>query len=189
MVPSAANSIPGSPPTRGTRVECRGLGVGLGLIPAHAGNTPGSRSRWCPAWAHPRSRGEHSTGTRPGGVGGGLIPAHAGNTSLRTSWCLRLGAHPRSRGEHQADVEHTTGREGSSPLTRGTRLRRRGRYRPIGLIPAHAGNTCARVTVVSSDEAHPRSRGEHRPCSRLPSRPVGSSPLTRGTPPPPTSEK
>ena len=71
---------------------------------------------------------------------------------------------------------------GSSPLTRGKPgpLTRGGRGR--GLIPAHAGKTGTGSPVLVFYRAHPRSRGENTCSSRVISRRVGSSPLTRGKP-------
>ena len=71
---------------------------------------------------------------------------------------------------------------GSSPLARGTsnacRANQRRRRR---LIPARAGNISPCSLRVRSTPAHPRSRGEHLAVSWRPQRPVGSSPLARGT--------
>ena len=69
---------------------------------------------------------------------------------------------------------------GSSPLTRG----KRGDAPPgpalFGLIPAHAGKTCASCAASTYSAAHPRSRGENT--LRQGAGPLmrGSSPLTRG---------
>ena len=109
-----------SPLARGTPGETPWVKDLTGLIPARAGNTfpgaspiPGSR-------AHPRSRGEHSSGflltnherrSSPlarGTLSGddqpsmsiGLIPARAGNTDCCFGALGDWGAHPRSRGEH-----------------------------------------------------------------------------------------
>ena len=69
---------------------------------------------------------------------------------------------------------------GSSPLTRGKRPGRRVPDPPPGLIPAHAGKTCAIVGLPVAVRAHPRSRGEND-CSRSAAAlTAGSSPLTRG---------
>ena len=69
---------------------------------------------------------------------------------------------------------------GSSPLTRGKPglSRLRGHY--PGLIPAHAGKTCARASPGADPGAHPRSRGENAVPMRKRPLAVGSSPLTRG---------
>ena len=90
------------------------------LIPARAGNTWGRRG--VPGWgsAHPRSRGEHGsgsitvkdvTGSSPLARGTHnaaslklhkkrLIPARAGNTDVAPAYPQPVPAHPRSRGEH-----------------------------------------------------------------------------------------
>ena len=50
-----------SPLTRGKRGEDRFTLAGLGLIPAHAGKTPGDVGGTQSMWAHPRSRGENTS--------------------------------------------------------------------------------------------------------------------------------
>ena len=89
-----------SPRMRGTRVEgCDVLG-GIGIIPAHAGNTGYERRKRRHSRDHPRACGEHMPGSPPWDsssgssprmrgtliyfrfpcCGIGIIPAHAGNT-------------------------------------------------------------------------------------------------------------
>ena len=69
---------------------------------------------------------------------------------------------------------------GSSPLTRGKRLRLR-RLCGLGrLIPAHAGKTGALWPVIVAYAAHPRSRGENLSTYQACVGRAGSSPLTRG---------
>ena len=152
-----------SPLTRGKLtfpISCKGGG---GLIPAHAGKTTPcpAPSTW--AWAHPRSRGENNAplemaifqrGSSPLTRGkprachavlapSGLIPAHAGKTySSMVLWKL-LRAHPRSRGENDLVAGEALLEPGSSPLTRGKHDTRVSRVLLDGLIPAHAGKTCA----------------------------------------------
>ena len=116
-----------------------------GLIPAHAGKTPGVTRR--PPWtsAHPRSRGENlrlyglgamNEGSSPltrgkrgdesaFARGCGLIPAHAGKTRLSSSSSCQGRAHPRSRGENSVRDQRRSPRSGSSPLTRGKLDQRR----------------------------------------------------------------
>ena len=53
-----------------------------------------------------------------------LIPAHAGKTRSTLSWACNLTAHPRSRGENPSVIGSVDEIVGSSPLTRGKRLRR-----------------------------------------------------------------
>ena len=114
------------------------------LIPAHAGKT-GAALPWSrPGGAHPRSRGENgglgwsprrSQGSSPLTRGkltphegtdslSGLIPAHAGKTLMLSSSLAAMPAHPRSRGENSGKLRYSKVVEGSSPLTRGKRLRK-----------------------------------------------------------------
>ena len=69
---------------------------------------------------------------------------------------------------------------GSSPLTRGKRVRVATGHGVQGLIPAHAGKTSPSRVTTKHTWAHPRSRGENvslvPPAMAL----TGSSPLTRG---------
>ena len=109
-----------SPLTRGKPLGDRYPQLEGGLIPAHAGKTGGTRSRWFWSWAHPRSRGENKVigqgysgawGSSPltrgkpadralSGKWSGLIPAHAGKTPCGAVNQPPPGAHPRSRGEN-----------------------------------------------------------------------------------------
>ena len=170
------------------------------LIPAHAGKT---RRGWMISGchrAHPRSRGENRSISRPraGRMGsspltrgkreaetgervlGGLIPAHAGKTRGRGTCRTRPAAHPRSRGENWLGMGFEPLRWGSSPLTRGKLLAEDSRIVTWGLIPAHAGKTGAARDLYLNRGAHPRSRGENSwPRTHASSR-GGSSPLTRG---------
>ena len=171
-------------------------------IPAHAGKTPGMDTTSHCVSAHPRSRGENGIGTRLiRGIRGSspltrgkpllswagfsvlrLIPAHAGKTTTVVGGVLSVAAHPRSRGENphpRCDADHAYG---SSPLTRGKRIRLRGRRQGLGLIPAHAGKTRLSQDGSTSGAAHPRSRGENAPVSGWVNVGCGSSPLTRGKP-------
>ena len=189
-----------SPLTRGKRHEGLVHPDPRGLIPAHAGKTPGSPRRPGRPWAHPRSRGENKYGTRVGMAWRGsspltrgkrhpradwipthrLIPAHAGKTRC-PSRRVRLGAaHPRSRGEN-SDHGLAGGEDaGSSPLTRGKRPAQQPRNALRGLIPAHAGKTRLRRPTPAWTRAHPRSRGENQNGEETTPPRKGSSPLTRG---------
>ena len=129
-----------------------------------------------------------------------LIPAHAGKTSPHTAPASAEPAHPRSRGENASTAERRSHIDGSSPLTRGKRPRRRLFTSGLRLIPAHAGKTNTRTTAPALTPAHPRSRGQTQLClsssSLMPAHPrsrgenpdggkytagrSGSSPLTRG---------
>ena len=131
------------------------------LIPAHAGKTPSRSPHLSLVGAHPRSRGENreEDRVRPWRRGSspltrgklrasapamrtmGLIPAHAGKTGKIVPVTSAARAHPRSRGENRGmrPSGHSSG--GSSPLTRGKRLRSAFAVCSSGLIPAHAGKT------------------------------------------------
>ena len=109
-----------SPLARGTHTTRSLHSLGLGLIPARAGNTLKMVLRLNLMRAHPRSRGEHpgedgATEIHPGSsplargtpftplllyIENGLIPARAGNTRVRPMGFAEQRAHPRSRGEH-----------------------------------------------------------------------------------------
>ena len=131
--------------------------------------------------AHPRSRGEHSSGftARQWPAGSSplargtfdtmntccavfrLIPARAGNIPLRMEGRRAAPAHPRSRGEHHR--------------------RRWQRLDSRWLIPARAGNMRLEWWPKSTGPAHPRSRGEHHFAPSQSLGVIGSSPLARGT--------
>ena len=130
-----------SPLTRGKPGRVHGVTERLGLIPAHAGKTPGHRTTTLSAKAHPRSCGENMamprsvrsrTGSSPltrgkhelnlrSGLTERLIPAQAGKTKFPVSCLVALGAHPRSRGENLRFGGLVPPDDGSSPLTRGKR--------------------------------------------------------------------
>ena len=127
----------------------------------------------------PLTRGKRRSHSSPVSVAG-LIPAHAGKTS-DSSYSMSLPwAHPRSRGENLNAPLVKLPRTGSSPLTRGKPLRVCEARKHQGLIPAHAGKTAGHRVPSCSIAAHPRSRGENRPCDSHSAAIAGSSPLTRG---------
>ena len=115
-----------------------------------------------------------------------FIPAYAGNTVARPVVSSSQTVHPRLRGEHCRAVPSERMSDGSSPLTRGTPLGRPRSDVRDRFIPAYAGNTAAASARPRAPTVHPRLRGEHS----VPWLPrvstAGSSPLTRGTPTPPT---
>ena len=157
-------------------------------------------------WAHPRSRGDHSTRvtTQPNGRGSsplargplrsvddddtpcGLIPARAGTTLCELSYHQLGGAHPRSRGDHPPILIEPERRGGSSPLARGPHHLSTQAPEPIRLIPARAGTTMWDMMTNSRARAHPRSRGDHITDKALCAVIDGSSPLARGPLPVPS---
>ena len=195
-----------SPLTRGKHFSDAHLTPLTRLIPAHAGKTVCNPEVSQTVWAHPRSRGENPRpeqmqmatkgsspltrgklpGPRDSPSSRGLIPAHAGKTANRAPRYCTVTAHPRSRGENPRPDSIFFSAGGSSPLTRGklhgrhpVRVRQR-------LIPAHAGKTASPQVTRTAQAAHPRSRGENQILSLLNEFQVGSSPLTRGKPLPPS---
>ena len=189
-----------SPLTRGKQPSPPSPCTATRLIPAHAGKTITRLHRHLSFPAHPRSRGENEalqaldrvqdgssplTRGKPGPRGPhgdrwGLIPAHAGKTGERGCKTVIARAHPRSRGENSAMPAARTFGTGSSPLTRGKRLRFFEPAGKAGLIPAHAGKTPVARVIASRSTAHPRSRGENPSRWRSLRSCPGSSPLTRG---------
>ena len=174
------------------------------LIPAHAGKTNEPSGHIATHAAHPRSRGENADSRvgvesldgsspltrgkrcgrcRPGG-GPRLIPAHAGKTTPPGRLPGGVWAHPRSRGENMTSSIIPYVYDGSSPLTRGKLAKDKGQTGEIRLIPAHAGKTPLKNQHTRQNAAHPRSRGENELSTSFSLQRSGSSPLTRGKPPP-----
>ena len=173
----------------------------LGIIPAHAGNTPAPHGQHNPRRDHPRTCGEHfiafrfdvpSRGSSPHMRGTpfaqasqynylGIIPAHAGNTFCWDEMLETTKDHPRTCGEHKRPRNALQMKKGSSPHMRGTQSVRKIIQRGAGIIPAHAGNTYHAPKAWNFLRDHPRTCGEHH---RLPPNPEalrGSSPHMRGT--------
>ena len=171
------------------------------LIPARAGNITGVLRFLHSRTAHPRSRGEHpvrmrflrrATGSSPLARGTfrpirpacppiRLIPARAGNIPETRRFRGSCPAHPRSRGEHRAAPGALMPAAGSSPLARGTSLRKHPAVIRDRLIPARAGNIWLGFGGTWFFAAHPRSRGEHHRGLPYHAGQRGSSPLARGT--------
>ena len=193
-------SVGSSPLARGALLSRIGGGFSRGLIPARAGSTWRISANYQFAWAHPRSRGEHTycvparcetTGSSPLARGArrlfsacthslGLIPARAGSTFFLEMAGENRWAHPRSRGEHERGSHHVGVMVGSSPLARGALYITMRCLLFLGLIPARAGSTRYTYRYTQKYRAHPRSRGEHGHHG-VSSRAVwGSSPLARG---------
>ena len=131
----------GSPPHgRGTQRPDLHRRQRPGLTPARAGNTSGSDGGQGSARAHPRTGGEHSSGSErrvsvrgspphgrgtPRGdrLGRGLrrlTPARAGNTTRPEAGRHLKRAHPRTGGEHNNKTLQTAVIQGSPPHGRGT---------------------------------------------------------------------
>ena len=194
-----------SPHTRGALHQIRYRAIKRRIIPAYAGSTIATNVSSRTATDHPRIRGEHfqtfmadiaERGSSPHTRGAldrvrrhlndiGIIPAYAGSTLSRSLPKSLLTDHPRIRGEHCPVAPPDWTGSGSSPHTRGAPLIPRVRFARIGIIPAYAGSTWSVTDIVCAAADHPRIRGEHWPITFQTLERSGSSPHTRGAPPPP----
>ena len=173
---------PGPPPhARGSRAGGRRRDPRARPTPACAGITcalpPGSH----PRTAHPRMRGDHSSGVGFRGRGTGPpphargshrpkrrpaasarpTPACAGITCFGISTSVGEEAHPRMRGDHSPWVRYVRAAFGPPPHARGSR----GSTRLHGDVPrptpACAGITGDEGVLWILRAAHPRMRGDH----------------------------
>ena len=169
-----------SPHTRGARAHRLLKPSGVCIIPAYAGSTTSSPTRWRRPKDHPRIRGEHfqtfmadiaergsSPHTRGAPAGHSvaasdarIIPAYAGSTnSCPCGPSLRFGSSPHTRGALVAEDDSSL---------------------PGGIIPAYAGSTGLWPLGAGRRRDHPRIRGEHAVIGVPFSLSSGSSPHTRG---------
>ena len=111
----------------------------------------------------------------------GIIPAHAGNTLFFVLSPVLFWDHPRACGEHM--VGHLAGTDsvGSSPRMRGALRFAWNTIAEMGIIPAHAGNTCRFDSMPHWNWDHPRACGEHMMSKDSEALYEGSSPRMRGT--------
>ena len=150
-----------SPLARGLRIACERLRIGIGIIPARAGFTPGSGRPLRHQGDHPRSRGVYrrATGLPPAPHGSSplarglpvipdtrtevlrIIPARAGFTTTPRSSSSGRRDHPRSRGVYAWRKAAERNIAGSSPLARGLLVFQRLRLGERRIIPARAGFT------------------------------------------------
>ena len=132
-----------SPRTRGTLVRRPGRVVQDRFIPAYTGNSGSRTAGWSRRAVHPRVHGElnnkcsrwrlyygsspRTRGTRghdrAGDDRAGFIPAYTGNSRSRQRGTGRRPVHPRVHGELAAIQTVETQPDGSSPRTRGTRIK------------------------------------------------------------------
>ena len=169
-----------SPLARGTRHYLMRCLTGHRFIPAYAGNSQFPLYRCGQDTVHPRLRGEllagagcsfNDSGSSPltrGTLYGQcvhgyflrFIPAYAGNSTMRANYMIKITVHPRLRGELATDTVSVTVTGGSSPLTRGTRNRKRRCRLLCRFIPAYAGNSKKTAKSDKQITVHPRLRGE-----------------------------
>ena len=154
--------------------------------PAYAGKTPRRAAPGGERRKHPRLRGEDRTSLsgrpprtetppltrgRPDLAFGAAAahrntPAYAGKTRSISHSSLKCWKHPRLRGEdHNKAYKYGVTPE-TPPLTRG-RPRRAGlKSSCFRNTPAYAGKTKREATLRTSDQKHPRLRGEDPLTSR-----------------------
>ena len=148
-----------SPRVRGKRLHRRDARGSAGSIPARAGETWSMATEVCRSRVHPRA-----CGGKRGWEGGsepspGSIPARAGETwSMATEVC-RSRVHPRACGGNVGGARALHGRQGPSPRVRGKRTPRGVMARPMGSIPARAGETSLAGTSALARGVHPRACG------------------------------
>ena len=173
----------------------------VGIIPAHAGLTPGAICYACAPWDHPRACGAHLMsnkqkkvvkGSSPRMRGSltvvvaaaydeGIIPAHAGLTAIRRAGQPERRDHPRACGAHVFNSPADIGGWGSSPRMRGS-LSELSKWRMVRrIIPAHAGLTPRRSRGRRRIGDHPRACGAHHVAHSFYLIWMGSSPRMRGS--------
>ena len=109
-----------------------------------------------------------------------IIPAHAGFTATRARHGTQRQDHPRTRGVYSQSSQSRGSSAGSSPHTRGLRVRGDQPATGIRIIPAHAGFTSTHPRRHHLAPDHPRTRGVYVSSGPHQARSPGSSPHTRG---------
>ena len=190
-----------SPRTRGSRVCWISRWPLAGPIPADAGEPRVVYPLPPTSWAYPRGRGGASSGlqhtlrqsglsprTRGSPMAGpsgfehcGPIPADAGEPSTRASVRILLRAYPRGRGGAFVSQRGEVGAEGLSPRTRGSPVGFAGQRRPVGPIPADAGEPYTEDSAGALQRAYPRGRGGALVDASNAAPIPGLSPRTRGS--------
>ena len=107
-----------------------------------------------------------------------------GNDLLNWGFCMAQGTHPRSRGENETCAPERCPPYGSSPLTRGKHIMRRGWPTCPGITPRWAGCHPHACRAAIPRRTHPCSRREYPSATVIAFESRGSSLLTRGTPGP-----
>ena len=90
-----------------------------------------------------------------------FIPAGAGNTCTGRERVPGVMVYPRWRGEHFSSSRLEDGRNGLSPLARGTLSACAFQRHSWRFIPAGAGNTLHWIEYPKNAAVYPRWRGEH----------------------------
>ena len=127
----------------------------------------------------PLARGNH-TNAQAVNFLFGPIPARAGEPRARGWRHVDGGAYPRSRGGTKISPGRHHSNQGLSPLARGNLCLSAGVKKPLGPIPARAGEPQPELLRADWCRAYPRSRGGTRRCPLNPAPRSGLSPLARG---------
>ena len=93
---------------------------------------------------------------------------------------MAVADYPRSRGDDTQSAVLLRAVIGLSPLARGRRALQGVDVLLVRTIPARAGTTDSRTRTASKSPDYPRSRGDDRSSSSLPTPSGGLSPLARG---------
>ena len=133
------------------------------------------------AGSSPRVRGRRQAATQREHPPG-LIPASAGQTAPAISDTTPARAHPRECGADQPQLSKHLVQEGSSPRVRGRPNGVLHLEKPVGLIPASAGQTLDLWLCVILAWAHPRECGADVQIAQGVKSLQGSSPRVRGRP-------
>ena len=198
-LPSADRWGP-SPRVRGIPCNCRRDHLGLGSIPAGAGNPPSPRRTASASRVHPRGCGESVGGANPDVPGFGpsprvrgihqqvrrgldhlrSIPAGAGNPPCHPARSTAFRVHPRGCGESGGGEIGSVGCRGPSPRVRGILQVDRAQAAYRGSIPAGAGNPSCRSILNAAAWVHPRGCGESEHNLTPQAAAHGPSPRVRG---------
>ena len=179
--PTPQHPLRSSPHTRGSRWLRAGLLPGRKVLPAHAGVEALRRPRSQPRVRPPRTRGGRGVISALLGGFSAVLPAHAGVEGSGRRSSTPCAGPPRTRGGRGVSSVTLTGRLGSSPHTRGSRLSLDRLKDGCHVLPAHAGVEVSARSMVSIAESPPRTRGGRGHPDRRMSVPSESSPHTRGS--------
>ena len=191
-----------SPHVRGNLQQGHAEVVGLGSIPARAGEPhPTPQTTWSD-WVYPRTCGgtfcnlyflywkqglsphvrgnqaDHLRVVRPFGS----IPARAGEPSGSTGPGWRYRVYPRTCGGTAERFPAAFTRSGLSPHVRGNHLLHCAERHCLGSIPARAGEPTCRSRRRSTNGVYPRTCGGTETLKSLTGNDPGLSPHVRGNP-------
>ena len=166
-----------SPPTRGNRTYQSYQHPITRSIPAHAGEPCLCALTFAIRAVYPRPRG----GTeRAQGLVGRSIPAHAGEPPKSSEFAAIFMVYPRPRGGTFGGGGRGDKELGLSPPTRGNHRHVVPLFRPVGSIPAHAGEPGCDHLGIGRAAVYPRPRGGTRSQTSFAQSNWGLSPPTRG---------